>query len=249
MASLEKLSAEQLAEVMAAAVGARARITVTIRHRSRWLTYRSRLLAAEGDSLWIAMPTRDGSPQPERYGPGEEIGVTFRVSNQRHVFGTMVLEGGSAADGGGKQVAALRVELPAELSRASRTESRVDMPARRVVRASLWLGGRDAMPEGPLPWAPVWSGRVLNLSAGGCCVRTDGEAGRYLDPGDVVGLRMLFVEDDEEVSLDAQLRHTEPDGRMVLLGFQFAELDGSERTARALAVIRAKADEYQAAWT
>ena len=249
MASLEKLSAEQLAEVMSAAVGARAPITVTVRYRARWLTYRSRLLAAEGDSLWIAMPTRDGSPQPERCGPGEEIGVTFRLSNQRHVFGTMVLEGGSVADRGGKQVAALRVEQPGELCRASRTESRVDMPARRMVRASLWLGGRDAMPDRPLPRAPVWSGQVLNLNAGGCCVRTDGEAGRYLAPGDIVGLRRLFVEDDEEVVLDAQLRHAEPDGKMVLLGFQFAELDDSERTARALAVIRAKAGEYQAAWT
>ena len=62
-------------------------------------------------------------------------------------------------------------------------------------------------------------------------------------------MRGTRLEDEREVGPDAQLRHAEPDGKMVLLGFQFAELDDSDRTARALAVIRAKAGEYQAAWT
>ena len=69
---------------------------------------------------------------------------------------------------------------------------RAEVPPNRIVRASFWLGGRTAEPTGGSPTTPVWSGRVVNLSAGGFQLHTDAAAASDVEIGDAVGVRVVF---------------------------------------------------------
>lgn len=94
--------------------------------------------------------------------------------------------------------------------------------------------------------APIWSGRVINMSAGGVYVRADLEAARYIEVGDLIGIRVSFGgEMSESIVMDATFRHAERDGDMVLLGFQFVEGDFSPETVHAIAEIRKTLAPFQ----
>jgi len=83
----------------------------------------------------------------------------------------------------------------------------------------------------------------MNLSTGCICIRTNSEAAKYTDLGDVVGIRMTFGGGKGEIVIDAQFRHVEPDGAMALLGFQFVDSDQSARVKAAREAVREKVIE------
>ena len=90
--------------------------------------------------------------------------------------------------------------------------------------------------------APVWSGRLIDLSTGGLLVRVSIEAARHIEPGDIVGICLAFGADGRSVYLDAQLRHNAPDGEMALMGFQFVDVE-ADYAREVLAVIADKLRE------
>ena len=67
-------------------------------------------------------------------------------------------------------------------------------------------------------------------------------AARYIEPGDIVGVCLAFGADGRGVYLDAQLRHSDPDGEMALMGLQFVDLE-TDYAREALAVIADKLRE------
>ena len=108
-----------------------------------------------------------------------------------------------------------------------------------VTRATFWLGGQDAHPGEASVEAPIWSGRILNLSTGGLLVRTSYEAAKYVEVGDIVGVQVIFGKGDP-VMVDAQLRHVARDGEMALIGLQFVEDRAAPDRNAGVRVIREK---------
>lgn len=244
MANLVKLTDNEMDKALGYAIEQHVPLTVTIHHQNRWLTFQSKMLTAAGELLWVKFPTLNDAAIAYDFRQGEEVGVTFRKDHQRFVFAVPVngKEDDYKVDGQG--LTALRLDKPREINWTQRrAHQRVDMPAEAMVRASFWLGGWQAQPNEPTVSSPVWSGRVMDLSAGGCFIRTNSEAARYMEVGDIVGLRITFGADNQEVLLDGQFRHSAPDGRMALVGFQFVDVDETPTSSHAWEVIKKKVSE------
>ena len=222
-------------------------LTVTVRRKNRWTTYRSRIVAQFGEFLWIAYPTLDDGASNEDFAVREQLGLTFRAGHQRHVFSvTVVGQEPYTLDDGVEQIA-LKVTFPEVMHRAERRiMDRVEIPASAAARARFWLGGRVGEPAEATVSAPVWFGRVMDMSTGGVCIRADVEAARYIDVGDLIGVRVTFGGDlSDGILMDATLRHAEKDGQMVLMGFQFVEGDFSPEIVKAFEAVGRKLDSFR----
>jgi len=172
------------------------------------------------------------------------VGVTFSLWHRKYVFSGEVVGSETYNLGPATTCTALKLTAPAAMHRVERRlHARHDVSHDEVTRASFWLGGRDARPQESEVnvEAPVWSGRVMNLSGGGLHVRASFEAAKYLEVGDIVGIHLMFGSEDQAAFLDAQLRHCQRDNEMALMGFQFLEPDEPRKgDARALRLIREK---------
>jgi len=205
------------------------------------------MLASQAGFVWVTFPQTDQVEAAYKFSQGEQIGLTFRKGHQRLVFATSIAGNEEYEEDSGNPAQALRLNLPVEIQLTDRRATqRVEIPAAAMVRASIWLGGWQAQPAEPTVATPVWSGRVLDLSAGGCYVRTNREVSRYMDVGDVVGMRLTFGMGDnpEEILTDAQYRRSDPDGTMSLVGFQFVDIDESDQTREAHERIKVKLKEF-----
>ena len=201
----------------------------------------SDMLDASDQSVWITYPQSDHGPEDCEFSTGQRVGVTFRNGFQRFLFSANI----AAVEESGTP--ALQLDLPKELQVSERRVGlRVEMPALATVEASIWLGGRQVKHDEPDVIVPVWSGRVLNLSEGGCYVRTSREVSRYIEIGDIVGLQLTIGEGDapEQILIDAQFCRSDPDGEMSMVGLQFIDIDESEQTREAHEKIKAKLREF-----
>lgn len=199
------------------------------------------MLDADVKSLWITYPHSDHGPADYAFSPGGRVGITFRSGFQRFLFSANI----AAVEESG--TAALQLDLPEELQVSERRVGlRVEMPALATVEASIWLGGRQVRHDEVDVVVPVWSGRVLDLSEGGCYVRTNREISRYIEIGDIVGLQLTIGQGDapEQILIDAQFCRSDPDGEMLMVGLQFIDIEESQQTREAHEMIKAKLREF-----
>ncbi|MCK4600901.1 MAG: PilZ domain-containing protein [Phycisphaerae bacterium] len=246
MSYIYELSNEQINEAVSMAAQKHVPVSITVRAKSRWVNYHSRAIVIHEGHFWIELPITEASVAPHEFAPAEKVGLSFKLKHHKHIFtGTVAsLRTFELADGAEAPVIAVCV--PTQMYRLQRRAyERVEVPSNRIVRASFWLGGCQAEPAGTSAESPVWSGRTMNISAGGFQVRTDRDAAKSLEPGDIVGVRLGFGAEMETVYADAQFRHTEPAGESVLLGFQFLGLGQTDVGKKALTLIVAKVTEFQ----
>jgi len=240
MATLSTLTGSEVAEAIECASKDKVGVTVTVYHQDRWFMFSGDMLDASGQSVWISYPQSDRRPADYEFSPGQRIGITFRGGFRRYLFSAVI----AAVEKSG--IPALQLDLPEELQVSERRVTpRVEMPALATVDASIWLGGRQVKHDEVDVVVPVWSGIVLDLSEGGCYVRTDSEVSRYIEVGDVVGLQLTIGEGDalEQIMIDAQLCRSDPDGERLMVGLQFIDIDESKQTREAHEKIKAKLRE------
>ncbi|HUU21590.1 MAG TPA: hypothetical protein VM389_03560, partial [Phycisphaerae bacterium] len=75
--------------------------------------------------------------------------------------------------------------------------------------------------------------------------RTRDRAAEMLDPGDLVGIRIVFGTGEESVFADAQIRHVAAQDEDVAVGLQFVGLEQSDEGRQALRLIGSKVSEFQ----
>jgi len=246
MATLQQLTGRQVDEALAAAVERQTPATLTIRAGRAWANFHSRILALRDGHLWLELPTadEDGGPSWPAFAPADKVGVAFKLKHHKHIFTATVA--GMEVGSGGKADAELKLCSPARMHRMQRRAFvRADVPPQRVVRASFWLGGLEAEPAGTTPENPVWTGRVLNISAGGFQLSLGGAAPKDMEPGDSVGVRISFGAGEETVYAEAQFRHIQRANGEAHLGFQFVALAQTPEGKHALELIGTKAAEFQ----
>ncbi len=245
MATLQHLSGRQIDDVIRAASERRVPVTITVRSGQSWASLRGRMIDVREGHVWLELPESDH--RARRFEPADKAGVSFKLKHHKHIFTGTVARLDEAGGEQGEPVPVLRVCSPTRMHRMQRRAfQRVDVPANRVVRASFWLGGRDAEPAGPSPQQPVWSGRVTNVSAGGFQVATADAGPEVLRVGEAIGVRLSFGVGDRPVYADAQFRHaqTEDDGTSYI-GFQFIGLAQTAEGRHAMQVIGSKAAQFQ----
>ena len=253
MAFLQNLSIEQINEAVAAAVERSVPATITIRSSAGWIKLRSRAMAAKDGYLWVKAPTTDPDGQAYPLAPADKVGLSFKLKHYKHMCLLTVAGSSKLADEQGNSPSVLRLCLPSKMQRLQRRAYvRAEVPENRVVRASFWLGGIQSEPAGTRPDRPVWSGRVVDISAGGFRFCTEGRACEYLEIDDIVGVRLVFGAGRETIFVDAQFRHAEatsagpdqPENLKALLGFQFIGLSHSAEGREALKTISARVGEF-----
>jgi len=241
MATLRTLTGSEIANAIECASQDKAGVTVTVYHQDRWFMFSGNMLDADGKSLWITYPQSDHGPADYEFSSGHCVGITFRSGFRRFLFSAVI----AAVEESGTP--ALQLDLPEELQVSERRIGlRVEMPALETVDASIWLGGLQVKHDEADALVPAWSGRVLDLSEGGCYIRTDSEVSRYIEIGDVVGLQLTIGEGDatEQILIDAQLCRSDPDGERLMVGLQFIDIDESDQTREAYEKIKAKLSEF-----
>jgi len=245
MSILQELGEEQINQALTGAAEKQVPVTLAVRRGSEWLSVRSRILDIRKAQLHFEAPGPQGNAGPCEFGPSEEIGVTFKHKHHKYTFATEVvgLQRSELADG--TQIRLLCVQRPQAMSRVQRRAyHRVQVPANRIVRVSFWAGDIQSEPSGSAGGRPVWSGRVMDISAGGFQVSTSADLTDMFVVGETVGLRISFGSDDLSVFAEAQFRHAEGIPEGALLGFQFVGLDQSSSGRAALQVIAEKVRDF-----
>lgn len=238
MSAIQELGNEQINEAVATAVDRRVPVMLTVQRGRNWRTTGAKALALRDLHLLLEL---GGEETDRQFIPGEKVGVSFKVKHHKHIFTATVVavERGEVGD-------VLVICRPSRMQRLQRRAYiRAEVPPNRIVRASFWLGGRTAEPTGGSPTTPVWSGRVVNLSAGGFQLHTDAAAASDLEIGDAVGVRVVFGMGGQAVYSDAEVRHAELAGTRAMIAFRFVALDQSHEGRTALQLIASKVAEYE----
>ncbi len=246
MATLQNLTNQQIDEVLGAAAGRQVPATITIRDENGWTSFRTRFVALRQGHVLLEAPVPQPGEQPHEFKSADKVGVSFKLKHHKHVFTGTVAETASEQLDDGTQQTVLHVCGPTRMQRMQRRAfNRTDVPPNRIVRAAFWLGGLENEPSGTTPDQPVWSGRVVNISAGGVQLTSEQRLGDAVSPGDIVGVRISFGVGEQNVYADAQFRHAlEEDGKFHL-GFQFIGLGLTPESREALQIIGTKASQYQ----
>ncbi len=246
MAILQKLTNQQIDEVLSAAAERQVPATITIRDEDGWASFRARFVAMRQGHILLAVPVPEPGERPHEFRPADKVGVNFKLKHHKHIFTGTVAETDSARLDDGSAGVVLHVCSPTRMQRMQRRAfNRSDVPPNRIVRAAFWLGGLENEPAGTTPDQPVWSGRVVNISAGGFQLIGEQRFGDAVSPGDIVGVRISFGVGEQTVYADAQFRHTLDEDGEIYLGFQFIGLGLTPGGREALQVIGSKANQFQ----
>ncbi len=248
MPTLQDLNPRQINEAVLAAVERHVPVAVTLPSGPSWTTVNGRVLAIRNGHLLLELPPTDTAPATQTFNPADKVGISFKLKHHKHIFTATVICKELFRLEDAREVPVLRLCPPREMQRLQRRAYfRVEVPGNRIVRASFWLGGKSLEPTGGSPTTPVWSGRVANLSAGGCQVQTDRGAAEALEEGDVVGMRLIFGVAEETVYTDGEVRHADVVADKTSVGFKFLGLEQTQEGAAILQFLARKISEFQKA--
>jgi len=245
MPNLQELDNSQIDEVVRSAVDKQIPVSLTCRKDNGWVIFHSRFVGLEGQHILLQQPWVDGGDLHELRA-ADRVGLSFKLRHHKHIC--LVTVAGSPGDAASPPPDAdiLTIVSPTRMQRLQRrVYQRVAIPQTRIVRASFWLGGRDAEPTGTSAEIAVWTGTVDNLSAGGFQMSCRNYTGPQLQVGDAIGVQLTFGLGQENCLVDAQFRHMEHRDGVTYLGFQFVALAQSRQGRAALQLISARVSEFQ----
>lgn len=224
MATLKDLTIAQIDEAIAGATERRLPLMLTIPSGRSWRILHSRFVGLREGHLLIEMPIADDG-QPHEFKAADSVGVSFKFKHHKHVFSATVAGSEKLQLDNGTEAQVLSLCSPTRMKRLQRRAfRRATVPAGRIVRASFWTGGLQAEPHRSSLQSPVWSGKVVNISAGGALISCEPAVAQVLDPGETVGMHITFGVGEEAVSCDAQFRHLQATPDEALVGFRFVGL-------------------------
>jgi c-di-GMP-binding flagellar brake protein YcgR len=245
MATLQHLTIRQIDEVIRSACQRQMPATITVRTAGRWSNLHARMVGVRDGHLLLELAQPEGDGRVHEFQPADRAGISFKLKHHKHIFTATVaaVEAGRCADG--TDVRVLQACIPTKMLRMQRRAFlRAAVPANRVVRASYWVGGREFEPTSGSEDQPVWSGRVMDISAGGFQMTSADGGNDALEIGETVGVRISFGAGEETVYADAQFRHRQETDGDIHLGFQFVGLAQTPEGRRALQQIGGRAAQF-----
>jgi len=168
MATLQELDLKQNEQSIVFAIARHTPAILTIRGDGTWSNLHSYILAVRDGTLLLELPLPEEGRPPHEFSPNESIGVSFKYKHHKHIFNSSVVGMQTMPVDGGGNLRVLALAAPSKMQRLQRRAYlRADVPPNRVVRASFWLGGREAEPAGGSPDRPVWfAGWRISARAG-----------------------------------------------------------------------------------
>lgn len=239
---MQDMNIGQITEALRDAVERHIPLSLSVQ-TDGWVNLHSRFLALRSDKVLVELPLSDKGT-PHEFVPAEKVAMSFKLKHHKYlgaarVFGldTWTLEDGTP-------LSVLSLCFPMQMQRLQRRSfTRVEVPPGRIVRVSFWPGDKNSEPTRPDSETPVWSGKVVDLSAGGFqAVLPESTS---LQEGQTVGVRLAFGPGEASIYSDAQFRHGGqlPNGSWSL-GFQFIGLAQTEAGREALRILGRKMNEF-----
>jgi hypothetical protein len=241
---MQDLSTQQIDQSIHDAVEKHIPLSISIQPDG-WVNLHSRFIATQDEHVLVELPVLpDGTPH--EFVPAEKIGISYKLKHHKYLGSVRVAGVAQYRLEEGTVIPTLALCFPMHMQRLQRRSfARVAVPDGRIVRVSFWPGGRENEPTGPSE-TPVWSGKVMDLSAGGFQAKLNTDQPPALDIGDTVGVRIAFGPGESSIYSDAQFRHItsgQDDGEPCV-GFQFVGLVHSENGWATLKVISDKMNEF-----
>lgn len=217
MGRSQPITGSDVASVVSQACQMRASVSVCVHYQNRCLTYASRLLSAGAGKFTIETPGPVDGQGLDQVAQGDDCFVSFRHREFRYFLTSHVMGKALHVDKEGREIPAIDMQVPEKIDRQDRRAfERVDVPSSAMMRASVW-SAPDRF--------PIWSGRVLNLSAGGLQIRTSDSAMGYFEPGDRISMSLLLSASGEPLDAEAYISYCAPDGDMAILGLALVASD------------------------
>ena len=240
---MQELNIRQIDDAITQAVEKHIPLTLSI-NEGGWINLHSRFIEVCEKHILVEPPINTDGKSYE-FSLAEKIALSFKLKHHKYLSNARMagLQDISLEDGIVDQ--ALALCFPMHMQRIQRRSfTRVDVPAGWIVRVSFWPGDKDSEPKTPTDVREVWSGSVIDLSAGGFrCVIT-GEKAPFLETGQTVGVRLGFGSGKESLYSDAQFRHCDTSGHKYSLGFQFLGLAHTTEGREVLRTIGQKMCEF-----
>lgn len=238
---MQELNIRQIGESLQDAVSRHIPLNLSVQ-AEHWVNLHSRFLAVQDDKLLVELPTMDDGT-PHKFAPAEKVALSFKLKHHKYLSSARVAGLNVWTLEDGTSVPALCLCFPMQMQRLQRRSfTRVEVPAGRIVRVSFWPGDKDSEPASPNISAPVWSGRVADLSAGGFQAILSENAN--LEEGQTIGVRLAFGPGETSVYCDAQFRHSCQQGDSWSLGFQFIGLAQTDAGREVLRILGRKMNEF-----
>lgn len=239
---MQDLSTQQINEAIRDSVAKHIPLGLSIQ-TDAWLRMHSRFLAISEEHILVEMPSADDGA-PHEFVPAEKVALSFKLKHHKYLSQARVAGQRQLKLPDGTCIPTLSLCWPMHMQRLQRRSfARVAVPPGKVVRVSFWTGGRDAEPTGPSDPRSVWSGQVVDLSAGGFQAIITAEVPELVT-GQPIGVRIVFGPGEASVYADAQFRHKQPEDAGVSFGFQFVGLAHTEQGRENLRLISRKMSEF-----
>jgi hypothetical protein len=244
---MQELDIRQIEEAVDAAVDKCIPLTLAV-DTDGWKNLHSRFIDMDGTHIFVE-PGIDRAGVPQEFVPAEKVAMSFKLKHHKYLASARVVGLRPYTLDDGTQIPVLSLCFPTHMQRVQRRAfSRVEVPPGRVVRVSFWEGSKDTEPVVALAEFPVWSGRVVDISAGGFrAVFTDCKE-LTIEPGERVGVRIAFGAGEDSVYADAQFRHVDDAGdedpTHTGLGFQFLGLPHTPEGRDVLRLIAQKVADF-----
>ncbi len=245
MSCLKHLPAMDIVESLEAAAEAAIPVVVSVQDNNsgHWVPCSSRLLGLGDDALLLELPRPYGSDTPREFVPGEELCVTFRLNSDKLICRSIVIRCGTETLADGIEAPAIRASRPEAAHLIQRRAfSRVSVPEGEMLRVGFAVGSSDVAAA---PATPVWTGRVMDISAGGLRAAVNPGAAADLDEGTPVYACLAFGRAGRTIYTDAVVRHVESRRRTTIIGLEFQSLTDSPEGRKTLRFICEKTQSYQ----
>jgi hypothetical protein len=169
--------------------------------------------------------------------PGQTVGISFKygfesaVSGARFVFGAEVVAVESA-DIGQACLGSVSLSMPAEVEVIQRRSfDRIMTPEKMDVAVSVWsrnfLGGGGETPA--VEVSQSWTGRLVDISAGGLAVAISLSQGPVLETGQFVSLKFAPLPTETPLAFNAYIKSVSQTaaGDSVCVGLEMVGLEAS----------------------
>lgn len=225
-------------------------VVLSLQEAGAWSVHKSRFLGATEPQhrLFVEYPAAAAPnlPTPD-IRVGEHIGVAFRRGHKKCVFTSVVLERGDYGLNDEIRVQSLTLSWPDSVQELQRRAYyRAAVPRHRNVAVEIWQGSTaDRKKAGTAIW-PSYTGRALDLSAGGMRLILASNQNPRLNAGAGVGLEFQPEPMGPAFLLNGLLRHIGPlpDGS-IAIGLQFVGLEATVDGRKVLQQLLRAVNQYQ----
>jgi c-di-GMP-binding flagellar brake protein YcgR len=209
------------------AVAERALAVLTLPQGPAWATLKSRFLERDRQGRYFVLDYQalEGDALPP-IAPGQCVGVSFRHSSRKILFGSVVEAKGHFVVDDRNSVAAIRYRWPDTLTELQRRAYyRTLIPAEMGLRASLWLGGAAARPTSP-NGSRVLTGDLADISCGGALVQMHQAVPPDCAIDDLLGVELNLPDNRPPIVVDMRYRGSRQDPTGLLaVAVQFLGLE------------------------